>query len=265
MNVEPFHLYCCYHFVSTSLLIKKMADYWHKDKNRSLHQWWKIYCCVQWNCVMPQMQTGITAFRYNKIKFNEMQIRDRANLLKFPGMQNFCWKIIAIFFLVFVYIALLLHSLCWWERDHFETHFSLCFKASLSEKSLLWISVFIHIENRADYRNKTWDWLNKSTWNKGMILLKSKQNLKYFYIAFCFFLKIKYVTAFVCLFLVLCLQLISPSSERIFQAVTDQEVQEWVTAIQVFKISCDQLRIISAPGFIRYKNIIFSLFIDICM
>lgn len=28
-------------------------------------------------------------------------------------------------------------------------------------------------------------------------------------------------------------QLISPSSERIFQAVTDQEVQEWVTAIQV--------------------------------
>ena len=98
-----------------------------------------------------------------------------------------------------------------------------------------------------------------------MILLKSKQNLKYFYIAFCFFLKIKYVTAFVCLFLVLCLQLISPSSERIFQAVTDQEVQEWVTAIQVFKISCDQLRIISAPGFIRYKNIIFSLFIDICM
>jgi len=95
-----------------------------------------------------------------------------------------------------------------------------------------------------------------------MILLKSKQNLKYFYIAFCFvfFFKIKYVTAFVCLFLVLCLQLISPSSERIFQAVTDQEVQEWVTAIQVFKISCDQLRIISSAGFIRYKNIIFSLF-----
>ncbi|XP_015763868.1 PREDICTED: arf-GAP with coiled-coil, ANK repeat and PH domain-containing protein 2-like [Acropora digitifera] len=29
-----------------------------------------------------------------------------------------------------------------------------------------------------------------------------------------------------------CFQLISPSSERIFQAVTDQEVQEWVTAIQ---------------------------------
>ena len=125
-----------------------------------------------------------------------MQIRDQANILKFPGMQNFCWKIIAIFFLVFIYIALVLHSLCWSERDHFETHFSLCFKASLSEKSLLWISVFIHIENRANYRNKTWDWLNKSTWNKGMILLKSKQNLKYFY-SFLFFSM--YVTAFVCL------------------------------------------------------------------
>ena len=35
------------------------------------------------------------------------------------------------------------------------------------------------------------------------------------------------------IFISFCLQLISPSSERIFQAVTDQEVQEWVTAIQV--------------------------------
>lgn len=37
-----------------------------------------------------------------------------------------------------------------------------------------------------------------------------------------------------------CFQLISPSSERIFQAVTDQEVQEWVTAIQ--KATADALR-----------------------
>jgi len=37
-----------------------------------------------------------------------------------------------------------------------------------------------------------------------------------------------------------CFQLITPSSERIFQAVTDQEVQEWVTALQ--KASADALR-----------------------
>lgn len=37
-----------------------------------------------------------------------------------------------------------------------------------------------------------------------------------------------------------CFQLISPSSERIFQAVTDQEVQEWVTAIQ--KATAEALR-----------------------
>lgn len=37
-----------------------------------------------------------------------------------------------------------------------------------------------------------------------------------------------------------CFQLISPSSERIFQAVTDQEVQEWITAIQ--KATADALR-----------------------
>lgn len=37
-----------------------------------------------------------------------------------------------------------------------------------------------------------------------------------------------------------CFQLISPSSERIFQAVTNQEVQEWVTAIQ--KATADALR-----------------------
>lgn len=37
-----------------------------------------------------------------------------------------------------------------------------------------------------------------------------------------------------------CFQLISPSSERIFQALTDQEVQEWVSAIQ--KATSDALK-----------------------
>lgn len=37
-----------------------------------------------------------------------------------------------------------------------------------------------------------------------------------------------------------CFQLISPNSERIFQAVTDQEVQEWITAIQ--KATADALK-----------------------
>ena len=55
-----------------------------------------------------------------------------------------------------------------------------------------------------------------------LIILKIKKG-------FPFFLKKKKKNL---IFIFLSLQLISPSSERIFQAVTDQEVQEWVTAIQ---------------------------------
>ena len=38
--------------------------------------------------------------------------------------------------------------------SHFRVHFSLYFKASLHAKSLFWISVFIHIQNRSYYHNK---------------------------------------------------------------------------------------------------------------
>ena len=38
--------------------------------------------------------------------------------------------------------------------DHFWVHLSLSFKASLSAKSLLWLSVWIHIEIRPNYRSK---------------------------------------------------------------------------------------------------------------
>ena len=37
---------------------------------------------------------------------------------------------------------------------HFQLHLSLYFKASLYAKSLLWISVFIHIEIRTSHHNK---------------------------------------------------------------------------------------------------------------
>ena len=37
---------------------------------------------------------------------------------------------------------------------HFRVHLSLHFKARVSAKSLLWKSVFIHIEIRTNYHNK---------------------------------------------------------------------------------------------------------------
>ena len=44
---------------------------------------------------------------------------------------------------------------------HFRVHNSLHFKESLSTKSLLWKSVFIHIEIRTNYHNKNFDSLWK--------------------------------------------------------------------------------------------------------
>ena len=40
------------------------------------------------------------------------------------------------------------------QIGHFRVHFSLCFKAKLSVRSLLWRSVFIYIETGANYPNK---------------------------------------------------------------------------------------------------------------
>jgi len=41
-----------------------------------------------------------------------------------------------------------------WIIGHFRVHLSLHFKARLSAKSLLWKSVFIHIEIRTNYHNQ---------------------------------------------------------------------------------------------------------------
>ena len=43
----------------------------------------------------------------------------------------------------------------WKQIGHFRVHLGLHFKARLSAKSLLWKSVFIHIEIRTNYHNKT--------------------------------------------------------------------------------------------------------------
>ena len=45
-------------------------------------------------------------------------------------------------------------SKCLCPIGHFRVHLSLHFKARLSAKSLLWKSVFIHIEIRTNYHNK---------------------------------------------------------------------------------------------------------------
>ena len=42
-----------------------------------------------------------------------------------------------------------------WQIGHFWVHLGLHFKARLSAKSLLWKSVFIHIEIRTNYHNKS--------------------------------------------------------------------------------------------------------------
>ena len=77
-----------------------------------------------------------------------------------------------------------------------------------------------------------------------LIILKIKKGFPFF------FLKKRKKNL---IFIFLSLQLISPSSERIFQAVTDQEVQEWVTAIQASQ--CYVLM-----GFLTFLNDFIKMF-----